>query len=90
MLMIQRAANGRVVFRLCGRMTSGSVAEVDTLLQSEPKSRRIVLELKDLTLVDRDAVRFLARCEASGVMFTDCPAYIREWITGEKKQSEAH
>ena len=84
MLKIQRAVNGEVVFTLSGRMDTENVAELKTLFGSEAKGRRIVLDLKDLTLVDRDAVRFLERCEADSIKFKNCPAYIREWITRER------
>jgi len=84
MLKIQRAANGDVVFTLSGRMDAENVAELETLLRTEPKGRRIFLDLKDLTLVDRDAVYFLGRCEADSVKLKNCPAYIREWITRER------
>jgi hypothetical protein len=43
--------------------------------------------LKDLTLVDQDAVTFLRRCEADNITLRNCPAYIREWITRERNQS---
>jgi anti-anti-sigma regulatory factor len=84
MLKIQRAANGEAIFRLIGRMDGENVAELETILSSEAKGRRVVLDLKDLTLVDRDAVGFLERCEADGVKIKNCPAYIREWITRER------
>jgi len=84
MLRIQRAANGGVVFTLSGRMDGENVAELKTILSSEAKGRRIVLDLKDLTLVDRDAVGFLERCEADSVKLKNCPPYIREWITRER------
>ena len=84
MLRIQRSANGEVVFTLSGRMDAENVAEMQTLFGSEPKGRRIVLDLKDLTLVDRDAVRFLESCETDSIKIKNCPAYIREWITRER------
>jgi anti-anti-sigma regulatory factor len=84
MLRIQRAANGDVVFTLSGRMDAENVAELETLLGTESKGRRIFLDLKDLTLVDRDAVSFLERCEADSIKLKNCPAYIREWITRER------
>jgi anti-anti-sigma regulatory factor len=84
MLKIQRAANGEAIFRLIGRMDGENVAELKTILSSEAKGRRIVLDLKDLTLVDRDAVGFLEQCEADSVKIKNCPAYIREWITRER------
>ena len=52
MLKIQRAANGEVLFTLSGRMSSENLAELRELFRSEAKGRRIVLDLKDLTLVD--------------------------------------
>jgi anti-anti-sigma regulatory factor len=85
MLKIQRSANGKVVFTLIGRIEVENVAELKALVESEGKGRRIVLDLKDLTLVDRDAVAFLAGCEADCVKLTNCPAYIREWITRERR-----
>jgi len=40
--------------------------------------------LKDVRLVDQDAVTFLAECEASGARLRNCPAYIRNWIGSEE------
>ena len=87
MLKIQRAANGEVLFTLSGRMSSENLAELRELFRSETKGRRIVLDLKDLTLVDREAVNFLERCEADSIKIKNCPAYIREWITRERAGS---
>jgi anti-anti-sigma regulatory factor len=84
MLRIQRTANGEVVFKLSGRMDAENLAELKALLESEAKGRRIALDLKDLTLVDRDAVTFLADCETDGVQIMNCPPYIREWIARER------
>ena len=84
MLKINRAANGEVVFTLSGRMDAENLAEIKALFGSETKDRRIVLDLKDLTLVDREAVRFLESCETDSIKLRNCPAYIREWITRER------
>ena len=82
MLKITRAANGQVIFKLSGRMGAENVAELETLVSAEASGRRIVLDLKDLTLVDQDAVSFLKCCEADGIQLKNCPAFIREWILG--------
>ena len=84
MLKIQRAANGQVVFTLSGRMNAENVAEMEGLFISEATGRHVVLDLKDLTLVDKDAVKFLERCESDSIKLKNCPAYIREWITRER------
>jgi hypothetical protein len=83
-LRVQKSAKGGVVaFTLSGRIRTEEVAELQRLFEAEGEDRRIVLDLKEVKLVDRDAVRFLARCEAQGVRLKNCPPYIREWIKGE-------
>jgi len=59
-------------------MALDDVAELETLFRSETSAHDLVLDLKDLTLVDRDAVRFLGRCEVDNIKLKNCPAYIRE------------
>jgi anti-anti-sigma regulatory factor len=86
-LKITRAVNGEVVIKLSGRMDVENIAELETLVRKEADGRRMVLDLKDLTLVDQDAVGFLKRCEADSIKLKNCPAYIREWITRERHGS---
>ena len=88
MLRITRAANGEVVIKLSGRMDAENIGDLETLVREEAGGRRIVLDLTDLTLVDQDAVSFLERCEADNITLKNCPAYIREWITRERKTRE--
>lgn len=86
MLRIQRAANGEVVLTVSGRMDADNLAELKNLIDSEAAGRRIVLDLRELTLVDRDAVRFLDQCDSNGILLRDCPAYVREWIARERNE----
>jgi hypothetical protein len=81
MLRIQRLSNGEVVFTLSGRMDEDDMVQLETLICSEPNGRRIALDLKDLTLIGRDAISFLARWEAKGIALKNCAGYVREWIT---------
>ena len=87
MLKITRAANGAVVFKLSGRMGAEDIGELEKLISAEASGGRIVMDLKDLRLVDQDVVSFLRRCEANSIQLKNCPAYIREWITGERRGS---
>jgi hypothetical protein len=84
MLKIGRTANGEVVFTVSGRMESEGIAELETLFRSETNGRQIVLDLRDVTLANQDAINFLERCEAAGIMLKNCPAYVREWIMSQK------
>lgn len=82
MLKIQRFASGdSVIFALSGRIETENLTQLEALVTSDLK--RAVLDLKEVNLVSREVVRFLARCEANGVKIQNCPAYIREWIARE-------
>ena len=84
-LKIQRSAEGEgVAFTLSGRIKMEEVEELQQLFEAEGQDHHIVLDLKEVKLVDQDAVRFLARCEANGTKLKDCPGYIREWIVRER------
>jgi hypothetical protein len=79
-LKIQRSANGQVIFKLSGRIEADEVGELQELLALETAGRELVLDLKDVTLVNQDAVTFLDGCEANHIKLENCPAYIRAWI----------
>ena len=84
MLKIQRQANGEVVFTVSGRLAADNLSELSALLAAEPAGRPLVLDLKDVVLVDRDIVRFLRAREDDGIALRNCPPYIREWIAREE------
>jgi anti-anti-sigma regulatory factor len=86
MLKVQRTSNGQVVFALSGRIDEEHVAELETYISAETNAQSIVLDLKDVTLVGRDAVGFLERCEADGVILRNCAAYVREWIKRQRRE----
>jgi anti-anti-sigma regulatory factor len=83
MFRIHRSENGEVIFTISGRLDREHIAELETLIASERQGRRIILDLKDLTLTGRDGIDFLAGCEAAGITLVNCDPYVREWITGE-------
>ena len=84
MLKIQRSLIRNPVFSLSGWIETGDVAELQRLLSLEAVGQDRALDLSDVTLIDREAVKFLARCEADHVRLENCPAFIREWINAEK------
>jgi hypothetical protein len=88
MLRIQRSeANGELIFTLSGRIDEEEVAELETVIGSETSGRRIVLDLKDVTLAGTDAISFLERREADGIALLNCPMYVRELITRQRRGS---
>jgi hypothetical protein len=86
---IERLAgiDNTVVLRICGRVELEHVDTLKDMIGRE--SGRIVLDLKEVTLVARDAVYVLATCELSGIELEDCPAFLREWITREQSHLAA-
>ena len=73
------------VFLISGRVETQAIAELRRLLELQTDYRTIVVDLKDVSLVNREGMSFLARCEADGVSLENCPPYIREWIRREKE-----
>ena len=69
-----------MVFALSGRIEQKDVSELQKLLEAEAEGAAITLDLEEVRLVDREAVRFLAACEVQGMTLKDCPSYIRKWI----------
>ena len=74
----------RVVFTLTGRIQAEQVSELQALVKSDLPDHRLVLDLREVKLVDRDSVRFLAEIEEQGVRLRNCSAFVREWISRER------
>ncbi len=73
-----------MVLRVSGRITGDDVGTLRALLEEE-RSRALILDLKDVRLVDEQAVRLLASLESNGTKINNCPRYIREWIKRERE-----
>jgi len=87
MLRIHRSENGEVVFALSGQMDIETMPELKKVIDAEADGRGVVLNLRDLTLVDEDGIIFLERCESNGIKLENCPPYIREWINRQRRGS---
>jgi hypothetical protein len=87
MLRIERSANGQVVFTLSGRMQTEDIEQFQRLLVVETPGQQLMFNLRDVILVNQDAVTFLAHCEANGIKLENCPLHIRNWIDQEKRRN---
>ena len=85
-MRIERASNGGVVLTLSGEVKAEDLAELKRLVDLEGTGRHLVLDLKNVTLVDRGAVEFLGRCADNGIALENCPGYVREWIAQEHER----
>jgi hypothetical protein len=67
--------------KLSGRIgTTEDIEQLQQLLAVETSGQQLILDLKDVTLVNEDAVKFLGRCEADGIKLENCPLHVRKWI----------
>jgi hypothetical protein len=72
----------RVLLNISGRITGQYVDVLRGLLEQERSA--VAIDLKDVLLVDREAVKLLAWSEAKGIELKNCQAYIREWVARER------
>ncbi len=76
--MHRSVERGLATITLSGRIEEEQLAELKTMLSSEAGS--VALDLADVRLVHREAVKFLLKCEDDGIELRNCPSYVREWI----------
>ena len=69
---------GQVILRVSGRLSGQDLEALRTALEHEEGV--VALDLQEVSLADRDAVKLLALSEANGIELRNCPAYIRDWI----------
>lgn len=67
---------------VCGHIQSEHLSKIEELIARE--SGPIVLDLAELTLIDREAVSYLASCKQRGIELRNCPSFLMEWISKEQ------
>ena len=76
-----------MVLRVSGRIHAEDVETLRDLLGREKIG--VAIDLEEVILVDREAVSLFAFSEDNGTELRNCPAYIREWVTRERAQTNA-
>jgi hypothetical protein len=90
MLKILRSTKDEsVILTLIGRIEGETLEELKRIMEPEANAHKLVLDMKDVTLLDQSAIRFLTRCEADSVILENCPAYICAWIAAEKHRNKS-
>lgn len=85
-LKIDTVSDGHsITLRLSGRLRSEDVEQLQAQMKG---TRKFILNLAEVKLVDRDAVCFLGECEGNGVQLDQCPRYVRDWIDREKEVTQ--
>jgi len=82
MLKIQRSEDV-IVLEVSGQIGHGDLAEFQDMVSRE-RDDGLVLDLRELKLIDSDGINFLINCEARGIRVANCAPYIREWMSREE------
>jgi hypothetical protein len=82
------SAESLVVLFVSGCVTGEHVNMLGGVLEHE--SGELAIDLKNVLLVDREAVKLLAFSEAKGTELRNCPPYIREWVRRERAEMHGH
>jgi hypothetical protein len=77
--------DNHVVLLVSGRITGKHVDMLRGVLEQETGG--FAIDLKNVLVVDREAVELLALSEANGTELRNCPPYIREWVTRERAET---
>ena len=81
MLKVRKSENmGCTIFAFSGRIEETHLPELKNLIHAEVNSANTTLDLKEVRLVDREVVAFLAACRAEGIELKNCPTYVQVWI----------
>ena len=68
-----------VLFHISGHLQGEHVSMIEELTARETDP--VVLDLAEITLVNLEAVKFLAACDVRGIGLRNCPEFIREWMS---------
>jgi anti-anti-sigma regulatory factor len=75
---------GSWTLALSGSVDGASLPEIGRFIQEgRDGSKTVVLDLGEVTLLDRAAAYFFAEQRRQGVEVVNCPVYIERWISRE-------
>ena len=75
---------GCMILALEGSVGAAALPEITRHIKNgEHNRRQVALDLGEVTLLDRAAVRFLAGQLRRGVELMNCPVYLKRWISRE-------
>ena len=66
---------------LDGKFSEDAIPELKkSILAAKDAHQRIYIDLSEVTLVDRKAVRYFSETASEDVKLVNCPVYLRRWI----------
>ncbi|HUA83132.1 MAG TPA: STAS domain-containing protein [Bryobacteraceae bacterium] len=77
--------SGVVTLTLAGKCSGGSLGELRRAIEKARRmQRQIIIDMSEVTLVDRPSLQFLAAQVRDDVKLINCPEYIEPWIAREE------
>lgn len=67
------------LFHISGYLRERHLNLIEEMMAKETDP--VAFDLAEVRLVDSEAVKFLAACDAKGIEIRNCPAFIREWMS---------
>jgi hypothetical protein len=80
-------ADDLIVLSISGEIKGQDVDMLRNVLRQETGA--LAIDLKNVSLVDRQGVKLLALSEYNGAQLMNCPAYVREWVVSETAEWNA-
>jgi anti-anti-sigma regulatory factor len=75
---------GVVTLTLAGKCSGGSLGELRRAIEKARRmQKQIIIDMSEVTLVDRPSLQFLAAQVRDDVKLINCPEYIEPWIERE-------
>jgi len=75
---------GPVMLTLAGKCSGGSLGELRRAIDKARRmQKQIIIDMSEVTLVDRPSLQFLAAQARDDVKLINCPEYIEPWISRE-------
>jgi len=76
--------SGPVTVSLAGKCNGGALGELRRAIdRARRMHRQVVIDMGEVTLVDRPSLQFLAAQACDDVKLINCPEYIEPWISRE-------
>ena len=72
-----------VTLQLNGQVGETALAELEQSIDAaQHRHQPVVVDLSEVTLVDRKAVAYLLEQAGRGVRLINCPVYLSQWLRG--------
>lgn len=74
-------AEASVTLLLNGKFSEDAIPELEqSIADARGAHQRILIDLSEVTLVDRKAVQYISDQAGGDIKLVNCPIYLRRWI----------